>query len=168
VYWPTLVPADTVSHRVVLPDGSERVVPHGDPAPFAPPTPGPADPRTAGPVTVPAGPTRRAPLGLVCAARSGDKGGNANIGLWTRDRASYAWLSAYLTEDRLRELLPEAADLAVRRWELPNLNALNLVVVGILGSGVASSPRPDPQAKGLGEYLRSRHVDIPVALLDER
>lgn len=168
VYWPTLVPADTVSHRVVLPDGSERVVPHGDPVPFAPPTPGPADPRTAGPVTVPAGPTRRAPLGLVCAARSGDKGGNANIGLWTRDRASYAWLSAYLTEDRLRELLPEAADLAVRRWELPNLNALNLVVVGILGSGVASSPRPDPQAKGLGEYLRSRHVDIPVALLDER
>lgn len=55
----------------------------------------------------------------------------------------------------------------MRRWDLPNLNALNFVVVGILGAGVASSARPDPQAKGLGEYLRSRHVDVPVVLLEE-
>ena len=112
-----------------------------------------------------AGPTRRAPLGLICGARSGDKGQNANVGLWARDPEAYDWLRAYLDVARFVELLPEAAGLEVRRYELPNLYALNFVVAGLLGLGVAASARPDPQAKGLGEYLRSRHVDIPVALL---
>ena len=112
-----------------------------------------------------AGPTRRAPLGLVCGARSGDKGGNANVGLWARSPDGYGWLREYLDVARFRELLPEAADLEVRRYELPNLRALNFVVVGLLGLGVAASTRPDPQAKGLGEYLRSRHADIPLQLL---
>ncbi len=100
-------------------------------------------------------------------ARSGDKGGNANVGLWTRDPAAFPWLAATLTVPRLRQLLPEASDLDIERYELPNLSALNFVVHGLLGEGVASSTRPDPQAKSLGEYLRSRVVDIPVALLDE-
>jgi hypothetical protein len=113
------------------------------------------------------GPTRRVPLGLVCGARSGDKGGNANVGLWTRHPAAYPWLRDYLTVDRLRELLTEAAGLAVSRYELPNLSALNFVIAGLLGQGVAASTRPDPQAKGLGEYLRSRLVDVPEALLGE-
>jgi len=112
-------------------------------------------------------PTRRAPLGLVCAARSGDKGGNANIGVWTRDAAGYHWLREYLTTGRLRQLIPEAAQLPVRRYELANLNAVNFVLVGLLGEGVAASARPDPQAKGLGEYLRSRYADIPASLLNE-
>jgi len=38
-------------------------------------------------------------------------------------------------------------------------------VVGLLGLGVAASTRPDPQAKGLGEYLRSRYAEIPIRLL---
>jgi hypothetical protein len=102
----------------------------------------------------------------VCAARSGDKGGNANVGLWARDAAGYEWLRDYLTTGRLRSLLPEAKDLEVRRFELPNLHALNFVIAGLLGEGVASSARPDPQAKGLGEYLRSRLVTMPAALLE--
>jgi hypothetical protein len=113
------------------------------------------------------GTTRRAPLGLVCGARSGDKGGNANVGLWTPDPEAYGWLRDYLDVERFRELLAEAADLEIRRYELPNLCALNFVVVGLLGLGVAASTRPDPQAKGLGEYVRSRHVDIPARLLAE-
>jgi hypothetical protein len=119
-------------------------------------------------VAAPAGDVRRAPLGAVAAARSGDKGGNANIGVWVRPElgdAGYAWLAAELTPDRIRELLPEAAALDVRVHPLPNLRAVNVVVVGLLGEGVASSTRPDPQAKGLGEYLRSRSVSVPVALL---
>ena len=107
-----------------------------------------------------------APLGRICAARSGDKGGNANVGVWTRDPAAYPWLRGYLTVDRLRALLPECAGLDVSRFELPNLNALNFVIAGLLGEGVASSTRPDPQAKGLGEYLRSRSAEIPAALLE--
>ncbi|RJS46743.1 acyclic terpene utilization AtuA family protein [Nocardioides cavernaquae] len=160
VYWPALVPTETVTHRVVLPDGSERVIP---PGPVADLQPWPAVDVVPSPV---AGPTRRVPLGTICAARSGDKGGNANVGLWTRTPEAFAWLQAHLTEDRLRELLPEAANLEVRRYDLPNLNALNFIVVGLLGAGVASSTRPDPQAKGLGEYLRSRHVSIPLSLLN--
>jgi hypothetical protein len=125
--------------------------------------------KSTGPASDQSGPapTRRAPLGLVCGARSGDKGGNANVGLWTRHPDAYPWLREYLDVARFRELLPEAADLEVRRYELPNLSALNFVVVGLLGLGVAASTRPDPQAKGLGEYIRSRHADIPVHLLPD-
>jgi hypothetical protein len=109
----------------------------------------------------------RVPLGRVCGARSGDKGGDANIGVWARDDAGHAWLSDHLTAERVRELLgPEAADLPIEVHPLPNLRAVNVVVRGLLGDGVASSTRPDPQAKGLGEYLRSRIVDVPASLLD--
>ena len=107
----------------------------------------------------------RAPLGRICGARSGDKGGNANIGVWARSDAAWGWLREQLTADWLRELLPETVTLEVRRYELPRLRALNFVVVGLLGEGVASSTRFDPQAKGLGEWLRSRVVELPEALL---
>ncbi len=162
VYWPTMVPASAVRHRVVLPDGSEREIPHLGQG--AVPGDEPAPARTATPAG--AG-TVRAPLGRLCAARSGDKGGNANVGLYTQDDASFAWLASYLDIARFRQLLPEAAELEVRRYELPNLRALNFVVIGLLGTGVASSTRPDPQAKGLGEFLRSRHVDIPTSLVSK-
>jgi hypothetical protein len=104
-------------------------------------------------------------LGTVCGGRSGDKGGNANVGLWTASDDAYDWLREFLTDARVRALVPEAADLEIRRFLLPNLRAVNLVFVGILGEGVASSTRPDPQAKGLAEYVRSRVVDVPCALL---
>jgi hypothetical protein len=89
------------------------------------------------------------------------------VGLWARTDQAWAWLDGELTFDRFRELLPEADGLAVQRHAFPNLRALNFVVVGLLGEGVASSTRPDPQAKGLGEYLRSRLVDLPARLLPD-
>jgi hypothetical protein len=113
----------------------------------------------------PDGETRRAPLGLLADARSGDKGGSANIGLWTRDPEAYPWLLATVTPDSVRTLLPETAELDVEVYPLPRLNAVNIVVQDILGQGVAHGARFDPQGKGLGEWLRSRHVDIPVSLL---
>lgn len=161
VYWPTLVPATEVRQLVTLPDGTTRPVPH---SPVTGEVPVSAAPVAPTPVE---GPTRRVPLGEIAGARSGDKGGNANIGVWTRTDAEYEWLRGHLTVERVRELLPEAAELEIRRFDLPNLRALNVVVVGLLGAGVASATRPDPQAKGLGEYLRSRLVDIPVALLSD-
>ena len=111
-----------------------------------------------------AGATRRVPLGLIAGARSGDKGGSANVGVWVRTDEQWRWLAHTLTVDRLRELLPETADLPVTRHMLPNLRAVNFVIDGILGQGVAYQARFDPQAKGLGEWLRSRHIDIPVEL----
>jgi hypothetical protein len=105
------------------------------------------------------------PLGRLCGARSGDKGGNANVGLWAVSPAAYTWLRRHLTVGAFRELLTEAADLQVDRYELPNLLALNFVVHGLLAPGVSATTRPDPQAKGLGEYLRSRFVTVPADVL---
>jgi hypothetical protein len=111
------------------------------------------------------GPTRDVPLGTICGARSGDKGGNANVGVWARDASAFEWLAAFLTADKLRDLIAEARELPVERYELPNLLALNFVIKGLLGDGVAASLRSDPQAKTLGEYLRAKVVPIPVSLL---
>ena len=111
------------------------------------------------------GPHGDVPLGRLCGARSGDKGGDANVGLWATSPRAYAWLREYLTAGRLRDLLTEAADLPIDRYELPNLLALNFVIHGLLAPGVSATTRPDAQAKGLGEYLRSRLVPIPAHLL---
>jgi hypothetical protein len=107
----------------------------------------------------------RAPLGHVVGARSGDKAGNANLGVFARTDESWAWLDGFLTVDRLRELLPETADLDVDRHRLANLRALNFVIHGLLQEGVAASTRQDAQAKSLGEWLRARVVELPAALL---
>lgn len=162
VYHPAYLPADQVEHTVVLPDGSGEVVPHPDATrPLEPAAvPVPPDPR-------PDGPTRRVPLGRVVRARSGDKGGDANVGCWVGTEDAYRWLVHLLDAATVRTLLPEAADLDVEVHPLPNLRAVNIVVHGLLGEGVASATRFDPQAKGLGEWLRSRHVEVPVALLED-
>jgi hypothetical protein len=112
------------------------------------------------------GPTERVPLGVAFWARSGDKGGNANVGVWATSPAGFVWLARELDVERFRELVPDAAGLDVTRTLLPNLLAVNFVVHGLLGRGVSSATRPDPQAKGLGEYLRSRLVDLPTWVLD--
>jgi len=109
--------------------------------------------------------TVRVPLGTIAGARSGDKGGNANLGVWVRTPAEYAWLERYLTADRLADLVPATASLPVERYCLPNLLAINFVIVGLLGRGVAASTRLDPQAKALGEELRAAAVSLPAELL---
>ena len=158
VYWPSLVDAADVEQVVVHADGRRQLVPHTP----AGPAPGVAEPELPAPVE---GATRKTALGTVLGARSGDKGGNANIGFWGRTDEAGAWLQRFMTPARFRELLPEADGLSVEVFRLPNLRAVNVVVVGLLGEGVAASKRFDPQAKGLGEYLRSRRAHIPVSLL---
>ena len=162
VYWPALVPAELVTQTVVL--EGERRIDVVEPRRRTPEHETSDHGRTELPDL---GPTRRLPLGTVFGARSGDKGGNANIGVWARSDDGYRWLEAFLTVDRLKELLPEAAPLPVHRYLLPNIRSMNFIVIGILGEGVASSTRVDPQAKGLGEYLRSRIVELPQALLED-
>jgi hypothetical protein len=110
---------------------------------------------------LPSGPAARVPLGRAFGARSGDKGGNANLGVWAGTDPAYWWLADFLTVERLRDLLPETVPLRVVRHELPNIRALNFVIVGLLGEGVAASTRLDGQAKSLGEWLRARIVDMP-------
>nr|WP_202524368.1 acyclic terpene utilization AtuA family protein [Kitasatospora sp. SID7827] len=155
-----------VDHRAHLPDGGQVAVP---PPRLPPPTVAPLPAPPASPPRLPPppapGPTRRAPLGLVAGARSGDKGGDANLGVWARDEAGWRWLAHTLSTTLLRELLPETADLEIERHLLPNLRAVNFTLRGLLGEGVAAQYRFDPQAKALGEWLRSRHLDIPRHLL---
>ncbi|OBH86180.1 acyclic terpene utilization AtuA family protein [Mycobacterium scrofulaceum] len=154
------VDATAVPHVAVHADGTRVEIPCATEtlklAPAdAPPLPEP----------LPDGPTRRVPLGRVAGARSGDKGGSANVGVWVRTDEQWRWLANTLTVELLKELLPEAAEFEVTRHVLPNLRAVNFVIDGILGQGVAYQARFDPQAKGLGEWLRGRHVDIPERLL---
>ena len=160
VFTPGYVDAAEVPHVAVHADGSRTDIPAAaetktlEPvAPFALPEPMPFED------------TQRVPLGRIAGARSGDKGGNANLGVWVRTGEQWRWLAYALTVEKLRELLPETADLTVTRHLLPNLRAVNFVIEGILGEGVAYQARFDPQAKGLGEWLRSRHIDIPESLL---
>ena len=154
------VDAGEVPHIAVLADGTRVTIPPATRTQVLtpvedPPLPPPLD--TA--------PTRRVPLGTIAGARSGDKGGDANVGLWVRTDDQWRWLAHFLTVDRVRDLLPETADHGVTRHLLPNLRAVNFVIEGLLGQGVAYQARFDPQAKGLGEWLRARHVDIPERLL---
>jgi Acyclic terpene utilisation family protein AtuA len=166
VYWPALLDQRLPEHVVHHHDGTTEAIapgyPHG----------------AGGEVTPRAEPSLvqavRAPwtdelvvvsLGEIVHARSGDKGGDANLGVWVRDRAAWDWLRSTLTIDELRRLLPETRELEISRYELPNLGAVNFVLRGLLGTGATSTLRLDAQAKALGEWLRSRSAKVPRSLV---
>jgi hypothetical protein len=160
VYEPACVPAEVVPQQVVVMGGETREV-----SSVIPSAPASVVPASGPAASAPQGPTTRAPLGAIFGARSGDKGGNANLGIFARSDEAWAWLDGFLSVERLRELLPEVAALKVDRHALPALRSLNFVIHGLLEEGVAASTRQDPQAKSLGEWLRARVVDLPAALL---
>ena len=189
VYWPTTIPPHLVPMRIVMNDQEWQVSSEAPQSPspgFEPPTSN-RKPQTLSPLlrgdrssvseieggarTRPAGEPSEpsayvsVPLGTIAGARSGDKGGNANVGFWVRTPQQYRWLEEYLTVERIHVLMPEADGLEIDRFELPNLLALNFVLHGLLGEGVSSSTRTDPQAKSLGEFLRARWVEVPKDLI---
>ena len=188
VYRPAYVDRAEVEQVAVMPDGERIVISDAvgaaDPRVVEPvetsarstvsPVVEPVETsaRTTAPVVEPvetSAATRRVPLGTFVHARSGDKGGDANVGLWVgqgdRRDERIAWLLDLVTPDLVRSLLPEAKDLDVEVFVLPNLGGVNVLVHGLLGEGVAASTRFDPQAKAVGEWLRSRLVDVPEDLL---
>ena len=160
VYRPALVPAELVPQHVVVLGGERTVVDsvaaRGDVTVV--PDPGPS-------ALAPRGPAQPVPLGRLFGARSGDKGGNANLGVFARSDEAWARLDGFLDVAQIRRLLPETASLAIERYRLPALRSLNFVIHDLLQEGVAASTRQDAQAKGLGEWLRSRVVDVPSDLL---
>ena len=160
VFTPGYVDAKVVDHTAVLWDGTRVPI---EPASSTQSLE--AVDESPVPLWFGGAPTRSVPLGTVADARSGDKGGTANVGVWARDARAWPWLASTLTVGLLRQLLPEAASLPIERHVLPNLHAVNFVIQGLLGLGVAYNARFDPQAKGLGEWLRSRYVDVPEELL---
>jgi len=162
-YWPGVLATEAVRHEVVLDDG-ERIV-------VAPPAvtetveqavhPEPASDEELG-----GEPTRLAALGTVAYARCGDKGANSNVGIWAREERAWPWLRDTLTSARLRELAPELADLEIDRHEFPQLRAVHFVLRGLLAPAGSNNLRVDQVGKAVGEYLRSKHLEIPVTLLE--
>ena len=216
VLWPTSVAREHVHVEVAL-DGEPVAVADMSMAAAAGPgsiaaSPDPALTSPDSPPD-PGEPTVRAPLGALVGARSGDKGGIANIGVWVPDPseadavvmalgessawaaavdsfhdtdavwaadaplpttaaavaradAAYAWLLRTMTRETIADLLGDVVADGVEIHRFANLRAINIVLPGALGRGVADSTSPDPQAKSLGEYLRSREVDVPVSLFE--
>ncbi len=167
-YWPTTIAAGDVTPRVEC-EGKQVAAPR--------PTRGPAtqQPDPVAPPAVPARPSRHdgaaedlitVPLWVLIGGRSGDKGGDANVGLWADTEPVARWLCDSFDVGLFKEALPESAPFEVSRYPLPNLRAVNFVVRGILGWGVASNLRLDTQAKGMAERLRSHTVRVPASFVD--
>ena len=117
---------------------------------------------------MPGGATVNIPIGEIVGARSGDKGGDANLGLYARDENGWAWLDNAITIEKLRELLPETENLQIERHRFPKIMAINFLIHGLLEEGVAASSRQDPQAKALGEWLRAKIMPIPTTVKQEK
>jgi hypothetical protein len=160
-YWPALLPQSELRHIVKLADGTEHLIPL--PPAFSEPGEGARPDEASAPWTEE--PMVEVPLGRLCDARSGDKGDNANVGIWARDDETFAFLRQTLTVEKLRALLPEAGDRRIERCVLPGLRALNFVLHGYLGGGAAASAKLDRQGKALGEFVRSRTLSVPARLV---
>ena len=163
VYWPALLDQAMLEHTVHHHDGTTEIIAADDPQDAWREVTPQADPPVAqvswtDDVVV-------ASLGEIVHARSGDKGGDANLGVWARNPQAWPWLKSTLTVDEVRRLLPETRELVIERYELPNLGALNFVIRGLLGAGATSSLRLDAQAKALGEWLRARSAKVPGSLV---
>ena len=166
VYWPGLLEQAMLEHTAHHHDGTTEPIAPGHPKRArAKVTPEPEASLAQSVRTSSTDELVIASLGEVVHARSGDKGGDANLGVWVHDRAAWEWLSSTLTVDELRRLLPETRELAISRYELPNLGAVNFLLRGLLGSGATSTLRLDSQAKALGEWLRSRSAEVPRSLV---
>jgi hypothetical protein len=120
------------------------------------------------------GPTQLAPLGSIVHARSGDKANNSNIGFFVQHDDEYPWLQSFLTVPRLKLLFgddwtdntEDGAERRVERCEFPKILAVHFRVLDFLDGGIASSSRIDGLGKGIGEFLRSRLVPVPVKFLE--
>lgn len=159
-HWPALVSREHIPQRVFI-EGKDLTI---DPVKTDSDAPEPKPAEVAIPPR-PEGKTVSLEFGRAFGARSGDKGGNANLGVWARTPEAYAFLRDFLTTEKLKELLPDMNAYNIERHQLPNLLALNFYLKGLLGEGVAASIRNDPQAKTLGEYLRAKVIDMPQVIV---
>lgn len=162
-HWPALISKQNVETRVMLDDQTFTVPWCTDSSEIKTKTTheNGQDIREKGVETI------RIPLGRILGARSGDKGGNANLGVWAKNTEGYHFFKRFLTIETLKKLLPDMTDFEIERYEFPNLHALNFYIKGYLGDGVASSLLCDPQAKTLGEYLRCKKAYVPLTVVDK-
>ncbi len=173
-YYPAVVPQTELDEAVtLLPSPRDKSPPRRIAIP-APAVTEPLAPRESYDATDPApltsfGPKTMRPLGDVVLGRSGDKGGNVNLGLFVHTPERWAWLRSFMTRDRLRELMREDWKpwYHVERVEMPGIFAVHFVVYGPLGRGVSSSKLLDSLGKGFAEYIRAVWVPVPSRFLHE-
>jgi hypothetical protein len=100
-------------------------------------------------------------------ARSGDKGSNANVGLWVRHKDEWDWLRSLLSVETMKQLLADEYNgKKIDRFELPNMYAVHFLLHDHLDRGVSCSSSYDFLGKNVAEYLRNRHVDVPNKFLN--
>jgi hypothetical protein len=162
-YWPALVDSKHIIETVHMDGQSIKVLPTNqlglEPIYYQ-----------KNPVEIPPypkGETVRMPFGRLFGTRSGDKGGNANVGIWATTPEAFGFLHDLLTVEKFKALLTDTMQYEIERFELPNLYALNFYIHGILGEGVSSSTRIDGQAKTMGEYLRAKLIDVPKEIAEQ-
>ncbi|AWK73898.1 hypothetical protein CBI38_22385 [Rhodococcus oxybenzonivorans] len=110
----------------------------------------------------------KVPVGRIAYARSGDKGGMANVGVAAREKLWFNALRRELTADVVQKYFSDRA-IRTERFELENLHALNFLLHGILGRGGTSTLRLDPQGKALADaicFLEIELTDTESAALD--
>jgi hypothetical protein len=161
-YWPALLHVSQLAHTVTLEDGRALEIPpnpHAAPALAQPAHPEPQ------PLDRKAGPMQRSALGRIAYARSGDKGGNSNLGIWATHEKAWPWLRQSLSTAMLRRLLPQAQGLEIVRHEFPHIRAVHFIVRGLLGRGGSTNLQADQVGKAVGEFVLARQLDIPAELL---
>ena len=162
VYWPALVDSKHIKEYVHLKGDTTEIIPTSqlnfeenfyqkNPIEIAPAL---------------KGNTKEIPFGQLYGARSGDKGGCANMGVWAKTDKAFSFLYEFLTVEKLKKLLPDLNKFDIDRYDLPNIKSLNFYIHGILEDGVSSNNRKDGQAKSLGEYLRAKFVEIPIEIIE--
>ncbi|KAL4968575.1 acyclic terpene utilization AtuA family protein [Aspergillus stella-maris] len=180
-YYPALIAQSNLNEEINIlnPDNTIKALNTGHPPAYAPLQPRESYDPPSPPETLFTGPTLRIKLGDIALARSGDKGGNLNVGFFIpsslpgskrskeKEEQLTSWLRHYLTLERMRTLLGSdwREEYFLERVEFPVIGAVHFVVYGILGRGVSSSSRLDGFGKGVADWLRDVEVDVPVALL---
>lgn len=165
-YYVTLLPQADVEHKVHLWDGSSFIVPPPSQTRTYP-SQQPSEPVAKDLEVVDSGETVRGPLGWIVHARSGDKGSNANVGFWVRFRDEWDWLRGLLSTEKMKTLLQEEyKGKKIDRFELPNMLAVHFLLHDHLDRGVSCSSSYDFLGKNVAEYLRAKHVDLPVKFLN--
>ena len=112
----------------------------------------------------PAAPAGGFILADVAHARSGDKGDLSNIAVIAWAPALYPLLVEQLTEDAVRAHHRHRRLGSVRRYLLPRLNAINLVLEGALDGGVNSALNLDAHGKSFAFFLLTLPIEVPPAL----
>ena len=107
----------------------------------------------------------RAKLVRIAHARSGDKGDTANVGLIALKPEYYPLLVEQVTADRVKEHFAGICLGAVKRYELPNLGALNFLLHESLDGGGTLSLKADAQGKTYSAALLRMEIDVPDDLL---